>query len=130
MKQISILIVVDSLSALATNQLQKNVYLVDSNQYLGSWQEGTDQLHTLCQDGQHIIWRAQAISPSNNVEISSFSGDALSQKICNPVRHDSIGQTSWDAQIQTRGSIGSYPYTISLSIDGRNLQFSPYLKVI
>lgn len=107
-----------------------NVYLVDTNQYLGSWQEGTDQLHTLCQDGQQINWSALAISPSNDVSIQGFSGDMVSKNICKPTLQGSPNSPVWDGQVQTRGNIGSYSYTVQLSIDGRALSFTPFLKVV
>ncbi|WP_448563970.1 alpha-pore-forming tripartite toxin MakABE regulator [Thalassotalea ganghwensis] len=126
MKKIEILIVVDSAGALASNNLASNVYMVDSNQWLGSWQEGTCQLHTVTEDGQFIAWSSCAISPDDEVTITGFTGDMVNQSVCKP---QSVDEDAWEGQIQTRGASGRYPYTISLSINGKNMNFSPYMEV-
>ncbi|ASW82444.1 MULTISPECIES: alpha-pore-forming tripartite toxin MakABE regulator MakD [Vibrio] len=125
MKKIEILIVVDCAGALATTSLMDNVYLIDSNQWLGSWDEGTCQLHTVSQDGQFICWRSCAISPDDEVNITGFSGDMIDQNACLP----SPVNDAWEGRVQTRGDTGRYLYTISLSINGITMNFSPYLEV-
>ena len=103
--------------------------MVDTNKYLGSWKEGTDQLHTVCQDGQLLNWNICAISPDNNVNITSFSGQMVSQNICNPSQQGMEGEKYWAARVETQGAFNSYPYSITVSIDGSSMNFSPFLKV-
>ena len=126
MKKIEILIVVDSAGALSSNNLISNVYMVDSNQWLGSWNEGSCQLHTVAEDGQFIVWNCVAISPDDEVCITGFSGDMVTQAVCKP---QTTGESEWEGNIQTRGDAGRFPYTISLSINGKNMNFSPYMEV-
>jgi hypothetical protein len=126
MKKIEILIVVDSIGALSSNNLVSNVYMVDSNQWLGSWQEGTCQLHTVAEDGQLITWSSCAISPDDEVDIIDFSGDMVNQNACKP---QAIEESKWEGQIQTRGNSGRYSYIISLAVNGKRMNFSPYMEV-
>lgn len=130
MNTISVLIAVDALGAAATGSLQENVYVVDTNQYLGSWQQGTDQLHTVCQDGQHVNWAAVSVSPGNSVNILGFSGPMVTGKICTPAKQGIEGDASWQGVVETRGVVGQYAYTIQVAIDGKPMSFSPYLKVV
>lgn len=102
MKKIEILIVVDCAGALATTSLISNVYLIDSNQWLGSWDEGTCQLHTVSEDGQFICWRSCAISPDDEVNITGFSGDMIDQKACLP----SLLMTHGKAEFRLAGILG------------------------
>ncbi|HLP47530.1 MAG TPA: hypothetical protein VK469_16400, partial [Candidatus Kapabacteria bacterium] len=55
--EVSVLVIVDVEGALANNDLQDNVYLVDNQNYMGSWQEGQCELVTACHDTQKIKWR-------------------------------------------------------------------------
>jgi hypothetical protein len=130
MNTINVLIVVDAESALAEGSLKKSVYLIDTNHYLGSWREGMSSLHTIVQDGQEVSWWVTGVSSSNNVEIAGFSGHMPEQGICRPERQAGVGVPSWRGRVQTRGSVGAYTYEVTLTIDGRALSFSPYLKVI
>ncbi len=129
MNTLSILIVVDVLGALADESLINNVYMVDTNHYLGSWQEGSDALHTLCQDGQLLQWYTTSVSPNNDIEISSFSGEIVSGNICIPSHQGYPGDSFWAGRVETHGRFASYSYTITLTMGGKSMSFSPYLKV-
>ena len=48
MKKVEILMVVDAAAALASRDLQSNIYLVDTNKYVGSGNEGQAELKTAC----------------------------------------------------------------------------------
>lgn len=129
MNTISVLIVIDTEGALASGMLINNTYLVDTNHYLGSWQEGTDDLHTLCQDGQLINWSITAVSPSSDVAIIGFTGPMVAKKICTPAVQGLAGDTFWSGQVETHGSFATYPYSVNVSLGGRLMSFSPYIKV-
>ncbi|MDD7805161.1 MAG: hypothetical protein PUP46_06305 [Endozoicomonas sp. (ex Botrylloides leachii)] len=126
MKKIKILVVIDALDALSTSSIKNNVYIVDSNQWLGSWQEGSCQLHTVAEDGQFISWRATGISAASQVNIIAFSGDMVTQSICTPQQS---GEGIWEGRVEVRGGSGRYPYKISVDVEGRSFSFSPYLDV-
>jgi hypothetical protein len=129
MKEIDILIVVDAMGALSSNDLGSNVYLIDTNKYFGSGGEGQEELQTACKNGQVINWRVSSISPSNDVEITGFTGQIIDQKICQPVQQGINQDIYWVGEVQTQGSTGNYQYSVTLTLDGRQMQFDPFLKV-
>lgn len=100
--------------------------MVDTNQWLGSWQEGTCQLHTLSEDGQMINWRATAVESGQQIMITGFSGKMVDDAICTP---QMSSDEEWESRVETRGGSGRYPYTISLTVDGTPFSFSPFLDV-
>ena len=127
---INILLVVDTQSALSDNTLLGNVYLIDNNGYLGSWQQGTDTLHTVIEDGQTVSWSVASVAPSNDVSINGFSGAMTENNICKPEKQTLSAEPSWLGRIESGLSIGQYDYTISLELNGKQLSVSPYLKVV
>ena len=129
MNKLSVLIVIDAAAALAGGELAGNVCMVDTNGFLGSWLEGSDSLHTLCQDGQVITWNVASISPSSDVAINGFSGAMVSSAVCTPVLQEQAGDGSWSGRIEAQGAFASYSYTVAISIEGQSMSFSPFIKV-
>lgn len=130
MKKIKVLIVVDADGALASNNLVDNVYIIDTNKFLGSWNEGQCDLHTVCQDQQNISWAVVGLSEDDDVSITGFSGAMVTEKVCIPQKVGMSSDISWEGRIETQGSRGRYAYTVSLSIDGSTpMSFSPYIDV-
>ncbi len=127
---VNVLIVVDALNAVASGKLADNVYLVDSNKYMGSWQQGKCELHTLCHDGYILSWRVEPIDPAAAVEIVKFEGELVENKICQPVRTGIDPDYYWQGRIESRGETGKYRYTVVLSINGKQLKFEPYVEVV
>lgn len=127
MAQISVLIVVDALAALASNNLQQNVYLVDTNKFFGSGAEGQAELVTGCKDGDVISWSVAPVDPNSNVSINSFTGQMVSQKICQPTS-STLG--SWMGRVETQQAPAQrYQYSAVIAIDGTLLAFDPFLNV-
>jgi hypothetical protein len=129
MKNVDILIVVDTLGALSSGDLGANVYLIDTNKYVGSGNEGQEELRTACQDGQIIKWRVSPVSPDNNAEISKFTGQIITDNVCNPVKQGIEGDVYWEGRVETRGTSATYQYSVQLTIDGRPMNFDPFLVV-
>jgi len=129
MSSISALIVVDTQGALASGSAADNAYLVDTNGFLGSWQEGTDSLHTVCQDGQVVKWSVSPVSPDGDVAITGFSGDMVAAGICAPVAGGPDGDQFWSGRVEAQGQFASCRYTIELSIAGSPMSLNSYLKV-
>lgn len=123
---ISILIVVDCLGATASGNLAGNVYMADTLKFLGSWNEGQCDLHTLTQTGQLIKWRVEAVSPDSQVNITGFGGQMADKRICVPV-NTGMDKEIWEGRIQA--DPGRYSYTVNLSVDGKGMSFSPWLDV-
>lgn len=127
LKSIDVLIVVDVAGALASNNLSNNVYLVDTNKYIGSWNQGQCELVTVCKDSQVIKWRVVSIDPGNNVEITGFTGQIITEKICVPEKQGKY-DVFWEGMVQTR-TVRRYQYSVVLSMNGKKMEFDPYLDV-
>lgn len=130
MNHVYVVIAVDTVGALAANTLEGYVYMADTNHYLGSWQEGASQLHTVCQDGQILVWSVSPIDANNQVDIHQFSGTLVSESICKPQFSIMNGGNAWAGRVETKGAYGSYPYSISLTLGGKKLSFNAYVKVV
>lgn len=129
MNSISALIVIDTQGALASGSAVDNAYLVDTSGFLGSWQQGTATLHTVCQDGQVVNWRVAALSPDGDVAITGFSGDMISAGICVPLANGPAGEQYWSGRVETHGQFASFSYVAVLSVAGIAMSLSSYLKV-
>lgn len=120
---------VDAAAALASNDLQNNVYLIDNQKSQGSRNEGQAELSTECQDGQSIRWRVEAISPDNKVDIQGFSGQIINQNVCNPQKTGINGDVFWEGTVETKGAKATYQYSTTLSIDNKAMTFDPFIVV-
>ncbi len=124
------MIAVDVIGAIAAGTLMGSVYLVDTNKYLGSWQEGQSQLNTVCQDGQAITWAVSPVNPGNAITISGFSGQMVSSRICTPAADPFAGPQVWNGVVESQGAFASYSYTVTLALEGKQLQFNAFIKVV
>ena len=122
-----VLIVVDSVGALASGSLVNNCYMVDNNRYLGSWREGSEELHTVCQDGQMIVWDVASVSPETPIAISGFAGRMTQENVCVPRQ---LPDGSWSGRVESRGTFASFPYTVTLSINHTEMRASCFIKVV
>lgn len=129
MKKIAVLIVVDAAAALSSRDLQSNVYLVDTNKYVGSGNEGQAELKTACNDGQLIYWRVVAVSPDNEVDITSFSGQMINDRICVPQEQGLSGDKFWEGRVEAQGQASTQQYSVVLSVDGSSMTFDPFLVI-
>lgn len=129
MKKVEILIVVDASGALSSSNLQDNVYLVDTNKYVGSGNEGQAELKTACKDEQLISWRVESISPDNEVSIKGFIGQMIDQKICVPTKQGIGSDVYWEGRIESRGTSQIVQYSAILVLDGKEMNFDPFLVI-
>jgi hypothetical protein len=129
MKTICVLIVVDVEAALATNDLTDNVYLIDTNKYVGSGAEGQAELRTACRDGQLIVWSVAPVAPSSDVEIAGFTGQMVNDRICVPQPVSTPDSTYWEGRVEARGVASTQQYSVNLSMDGRVMTFDPFLVI-
>jgi len=128
--QINVLIVVDVEGALASGNLDSNVYLVDTNKFFGSYGEGQEELVTSCTDGQIIIWSVTPINPGDDAEITGFTGQIISSGICKPQQITPVpGVVAWSGRVESQGATAQYQYSCTLSFDGKQMSFDPFLKV-
>lgn len=129
MKKIEVLIIADAAAALASNDLQNNVYLIDTNKYMGSGNEGQAELKTACHDEELISWRVVAISPDNEISIKGFIGQMIDQKICTPQKQGIDSDVYWEGRVEARGNKGEVQYSAILVIDGKEMNFDPFLEI-
>ncbi|AYH47022.1 MULTISPECIES: hypothetical protein [Dickeya] len=129
MNEIDVLIVVDAEGALASGNLGSNVYLIDTNKYIGSGNEGQEELKTACQDGQVINWHVTGVSLSSDVSIISFTGQMVNDKVCVPVAVNSVNGTYWQGRVEAQGTTGSQQYSVVLGLDGRSMTFDPFIVI-
>ena len=128
MNQISVLIVVDTEGAIASHSLKDNVYCVDNEGYLGSWQEGTNSLRTICKDGQQISWSVTSINATDSVSLVKFDGQMLTSHVCKPEKVSALGEVHWVGQVQSRGQFASFTYSCTLQFEGKSMSFSAAIK--
>jgi hypothetical protein len=129
MNVIDVLIVVDVVGALASGNLTQNVYLVDTNKYVGSGSEGQAELKTACKDGQLIRWSVAPVSPSTDVEISGFVGQMVNDKVCVPKKIETVESAYWEGRVESRGQAMTEQYSAKLTMDGKEMEFDPFLEI-
>jgi hypothetical protein len=132
MAQVDVLIVADVEGALASGDLQSNVYLIDTNKHAGSGGEGQAELYTACQDGQIITWNVVGVSPSSDVQITQFTGDMVNNNICVPTQVSTPDGNYWEGRVEARLSPGgneTSQYSVVLTMDGKPMTFDPFLKI-
>ncbi|MBF0194996.1 MAG: hypothetical protein HQL71_10580 [Magnetococcales bacterium] len=129
MKKVEVLIVVDAASALSSRDLQSNVYLIDTNKYVGSGNEGQAELKTACSDGQIIVWRVVSVSPDNEVDITSFTGQMVNDHVCEPKEEGLSYDKFWEGRVEAQGQASTQQYSVVLSIDGSSMTFDPFLII-
>jgi hypothetical protein len=133
MNQVSVLVVVDVEGALSTGPtggLGNNVYMVDTNKYMGSGDEGQAELTTVCQDGQVINWTVAPVAPDTQIEISGFTGGAVNSKYINPQKVTTPGGTYWSTAVEAQGATGSQQYSITMMAEGTKMSFDPFLNIV
>ena len=131
MTTVNVLMMVDVEGAESSGNLSENIYLVDTNKYLGSGSEGQTELVTRLDTGDTIVWSVASIDPGADVTIESFSGTAVSDRYITPVQ-DPLSAGVWEAKFQPPGgSAGqSYQYNATLKFNGtKEMTFDPFLVV-
>ncbi len=130
MDQIDVVVVVDAQGALSSGSLQDNVYLVDTNHYLGSWQEGQSTLNTVCQDGQTVTWYSASVNPGDDVSITGFDGAAVESKICVPKQDPLADPAAWSGLIESGQQFNSFGYSLALTLGSKTMTLDAFLKVV
>jgi hypothetical protein len=121
--------VVDVEGALSSGDLTSNIYLVDTNKYVGSGNEGQAELMTKLSNGDIIQWTVAPVQPDGQVSIASFSGTAVTQKIINPQQDPTTGAFASKFNSGPAPSGTSYQYTATLQFESKQLTFDPFLIV-
>lgn len=131
MSTVYVLVVVDVEGAQTSGDLGAHVYMMDTRKYLGSGFEGTKELMTTLAGGDTIVWTVRPADPGTNVTLVSLSGQAVRTSIIAPVA-DPLSPASLMSKFQPPGSAGSgttYQYDMTLSLEGTQMSFDPFLVV-
>jgi len=130
MSTINVLIVVDALGATTSGNLGANVYMIDTNKHDGSGNEGQDELYTACksssQGGDTIVWAIAPVDPGSDVSIAGFTGTMISGKYLLPEEYPN---GSWSGALVPNLGSENIQYSVTISIDGKQYSFDPFLKV-
>jgi hypothetical protein len=129
MNIVDVLIIVDVVGALASGNLTENVYLVDTNKYVGSGSEGQAELKTVIKDGQILRWSVTPVSPSTDVEITGFTGQMINDKVCVPRKVETVEGAFWEGRVESQGQAKTEQYSAKLTMDGKQMEFEPYLEI-
>ncbi len=130
MNSISVLMVADCLNAVASGNLQSNIYLVDTNKHFGSGAEGQAELSTACKDGQVINWSVVPVDPNSNVALTGFTGDMVNSGVCTPKPSLGPEGTIYQGRVEAKGVANSHlQYSAILEIDGKPMSFDPFLNI-
>lgn len=127
MSTVNVLIVVDVEGALASNNLSNNLYMIDTEKFMGEL-EGTNELTTNVSNGETITWAVAPVDPSTNVSINAFTGQAIGSVVT--PQANSLPAGTWSSQVfLAPNSTGQkYQYSMNLQFDqGVILGFDPYL---
>jgi hypothetical protein len=128
---IDVLILIDVNGALELNPpiANGNVYMVDTNKFFGSLQEGGEELITTVSNGQTIVWSVAPVDPATSVAIAGFTGAAVGSVIA-PVSEPQEGTWSAQVDIPLNTPVNTqFQYSVELQLGGQTLSFDPYLQV-
>jgi hypothetical protein len=128
-KTVNVLIAVDTNAAQSSKNLTGNVYLVDTNHFMGSTAEGQPELITTLHNGDTVVWNVQPINPGNDVEISGFTSQVgtIGRNITPAKNADG----SWSGQYTETPPVSGhkFQYSVNLTFDNTNqLSFDPFLQ--
>ena len=126
MATVNVLIIVDVEGA-QTSGLQQNVYLVDTNKYMGSYNQGQVELVTVLGQGDTIIWSVAPIKPGTNVAIQAFTGQAVGVNVTPAAYPNGSWGSIFAAAPYVSGN--QFQYSVTLNFDGAAPQtFDPFLR--
>lgn len=120
-RTISVLSVIDVISALADGTLAKNLYLYDNNKANGSTGEGTSALVPYVTQGDTLVWTTMAIEPEVFVDIASITIDPA---YCRPTKafYPGTDVAYWSGVVLK--DIATLPYEIGYTVGTRDGSFN------
>lgn len=125
-KTISILSIIDVVSALAEGTLERNIYLLDNNKVNGSLDEGTSELKTKVKSGDVLVWTVSPIEPEVYVGITDITMD---NEYCEPLKQfyegtdvaywvgkvkKDMDQLQYQAKYKVGTRAGEFPWQLTL----------------
>jgi hypothetical protein len=98
-RPVTITAVVDPVAALASENLDDNLYLYDTNKTAGSTGFGTPELHTRVRKGDTLLWN---VIPLECETFVAISGIDIDRRVAEPVRQIYPGTdiAFWTAEVK------------------------------
>ncbi|RKE36403.1 hypothetical protein B0G76_2581 [Paraburkholderia sp. BL23I1N1] len=126
MSQVNILVAVNVAQAIATGELGNYVYMMDDSLTGQSAGEGGDELSTVCENGDKIVWRVDSIDPDQHVSIDHFEGDIKTTGMINPAPYPQTDSDTWGGKINCAGN--KVEYRMYLKLNNKIVQgFDPFI---
>ncbi|MEM4989237.1 hypothetical protein V8G57_17745 [Collimonas sp. H4R21] len=122
---VDVLVIVNVGKAIATNNLSKYVFMVDTTGYSGDGSEGGNGLITTCHEHDTIVWTVASIDPAETIRILGFSGQAIPD-IVHPRPYPQHGGTVWGGRVNEVGTKVQYTMTLLLA-GSKHLTFDPFI---
>lgn len=115
-KTITIAAVLDAVGALATDSLSGQVYFMDTNKANGSTGQGTENLRTVVEKGDRLVWTLTSLECEAFGDIEEIIIDKDS---CEPEKkvYEGTDVTYWTATVKKNITIT--PYTIKFKAGTR-----------
>ena len=125
MSTVNVLVTVNVIQAIQSKSLQGAICLIDTNGYLGSFNEATPELTTVCNNADTIVWSVVPLDPNEKVSIVGFTGAAVPSMI-KPVQTGQFGGTVWSGRVEMAGNNVQYTMTLLLE-NGTQLSWDPFI---
>ena len=129
MATVNVLMIVDVEGALAASppSLGGNIYLIDTNKYMGSSGEGQNELSTTLNEGDTIVWSVAPVDPSTQLAITGFSGSAVDAGYIQPTPQGADYTSKFNVGPHVpAGDVGFYNATFQFE-GGQSLSWDPHL---
>ena len=126
-KTITIVSVIDVVSALADGSLNKNIYLLDNNKAGGSTGEGTDVLFSKAKQGDTLVWSVMPIEPEVYVGITDI---LIDKEYCDAEKklYEGTDISYWTGTIKKE--ITNLQYQVKYKVGTREGDFSWDLTLV
>lgn len=115
-KTITIVAVLDAVGVLATDSLSGQVYFMDTNKSNGSTGQGTENLRTVVEEGDRLVWTVQCLECEAYGAIDEIIMD---QDYCQPEKktYDGTDIQYWVGTVKK--NVKMIPYTIKFKAGTR-----------
>jgi hypothetical protein len=133
MATINIMIPIDVETAQSTasgTTITQGLYMIDTTGYEGT-SEGSNELITPCNTGDVLIWTIYPINPADNVVITQFTGQCVSQGIFQKLvpQTTPAGVPYWTCVINNGASAGQYQYSLDINLSGKIYTYDPFVNI-
>jgi hypothetical protein len=117
-KRVRVIVMVDVVGALATENLDGALWLVDSNKSGGSTREGTSQLKTAVKKGDELIWTVMSLECEAFAAIESIEIDPAYCEVTRGV-YEGTDISFWLGKVKKDPGSSVIPYNVHVRLGTR-----------